>query len=309
MQRSIESGGQTLLFLNRRGTARLISCKWCGWTAACLSCSVPLTYHADKHTLTCHTCGRNSSVPTTCKNCNKTDLLFSGVGTKQIESDLNRLFPSVKIARFDKDTSRIDSLKNTYSKTREGDSQILIGTQMITKGLDFPKVDVVGVLLADTALSFPDYTSDEITYQQIVQVIGRTGRGHRKNTHAIIQSFRPDHPVINQAAKKDYVSFYKDQILYRKQFRLPPFSYVLKACFRHKNNQLAEKHAARMVVDLQNMHTGVEIIGPAPSFIEKTHGFYNWHIICKSTNRQRLIALAESLPRSWIRQIDPDNML
>ena len=200
---SLNKDEQSLVFLNRRGTARLVMCHDCGWQARCPVCDLPLTYHGDTHTMRCHTCGYKGVAPAYCPACKSTEIIYKSAGTKAIVDSLERLFPKASIKRFDTDNKKAESLEQQYRTITEGNVDILVGTQLLTKGLDLPRLSVVGVVTADTSLSFPDYTAEERTYQVLTQIIGRIGRGHRAGT-AIIQTYNADSPAIKAAIQKDW---------------------------------------------------------------------------------------------------------
>ncbi len=304
----LKRGEQSLLFLNRRGTARLIVCQSCGWQALCPRCDLPLTYHSDNHRMQCHTCGYHQQIITSCPVCNQTNIIYKSAGTKALATSIQKLFPQAVIARFDTDNSRENDLEAMYRRINEGKIQILIGTQMLIKGHDFPKLSLVGVLSADTSLNFPDYTAEEQTYQLLTQVMGRVGRGHRNGT-VVIQTFNRDSPVINYSLNKNWNEFYKQQINERSRFGFPPFCFTLKLTCRRKTNLSAEKAAKILASNLVKDYPETVLLGPAPSFIAKTNGWYSWQIIIKSKQRARLISIIKRLPANWHFDIDPSNLL
>jgi primosomal protein N' (replication factor Y) len=299
---------QSLIFLNRRGTARLVVCGNCSWQALCPRCELPLTYHGDSHLLICHTCGYKSSAPASCPVCQSTDILFKSIGTKSLVAELHRLLPKARIARFDSDNSKEQRLEQQYAAIHQGDVDILVGTQLLTKGLDLPLLSLVGVVLADTALYFPDFTAEERTYQVLNQVFGRVGRGHRAG-QVIVQSYHPDSPTIQAAIDNDYDRFYQTQIAERKLFHYPPSRYLLKLQVRRKTKKAAESNAVKLISQLQQLEQPIEIIGPSPAFQEKAQDYYRWQVIVKSTNRQLLSHIVQSLPPTWTHDLDPTHLL
>lgn len=305
---SLEANEQSLIFLNRRGTARIILCQACGWQATCVSCDLPLTYHGDTHKASCHTCGYSTKTPTVCPSCNSENLLFRSAGTKSIVSELERIFPNAKIKRFDSDLGKKEKLESNYESVQSGEIDILVGTQMLGKGLDLPQLSLVGIVLADTALNFPDYTAQERTYQMLNQVIGRVGRGHKPG-RVIIQTYNPNSPVIKQAISKDYLQFYTEQLTERQQFNFPPNCYILKLACSRKSSASAQKAAISLAEQLRMDHKAIEIIGPTSSFTEKTRGSYSWQIIIKSLKRSNLTAVIGVLPANWTHDIDPSHLL
>lgn len=308
INKAIKKKEQSLIFLNRRGTARIILCQICGWQSLCPRCDLPLTYHGDNHKAVCHTCGYYIKAPTSCANCGSAEIIFKSIGTKSIVSELNRYFPEARISRFDSDLKKVDRLENNYLKVRDGNTDILVGTQMLAKGLDLPKLSLVGIVLADTSLGFPDYTAQERTFQLINQVIGRVGRGHRK-TNVAIQTYSPESAVIKYAATKDYEGFYSAEISERKKYMFPPFCYLLKLTCSRKSVAGAEKAAMKLFDELSNCNNDSELIGPAPSFIEKNNGSYYWQIIIKSKKRSNLTRIINNLPPNWMYDIDPIHLL
>jgi primosomal protein N' (replication factor Y) len=220
---ALQHNKQSLVFLNRRGTARLVLCQDCGWQSLCPRCDLPLTYHADTHMLRCHTCGFTSSAPSNCNNCGSANIIFKSIGTKALTEELTKLFPKANVQRFDSDSSKSERLENNYASVVSGGVDILVGTQMLTKGLDLPKLAVVGVVIADTGLYFPDYTAEERTFQMLTQVMGRVGRGHGMST-IVIQTYSPDSPSITHAVQKIILNSTRPNWLSAKTSRFHPFA-------------------------------------------------------------------------------------
>ncbi len=239
VEAALAHGEQSLLYLNRRGTARLVLCENCGWQASCPHCDVPLTYHGDHHQLRCHSCDYRQKAPTSCPECGHTEVMFKTAGTKAIVDEAQRLFPNARIKRFDTDNLKAERFEEQYEDVRAGKADILVGTQLLAKGLDLPKLSTLGVLLADTSLYLPDFSAQERTFQLISQVLGRVGRGHRAG-RAVIQTYHPDHPVLKAAINNDYAGFYKTELANRQQFLFPPFCYVLKIGVRRATIKGAE---------------------------------------------------------------------
>lgn len=305
---SLNNGTQSLLFLNRRGTARLVLCQSCGWQANCPKCDLPLTYHADSHNLRCHTCGHQATTPAGCPSCASTDIIFKSIGTKTIVQELERLFPKARIRRFDSDSAKSERLEEHYHAIRSGAIDIIVGTQMLAKGLDLPKLSTVGVIIADTSLYFPDYTAEERTYQMLTQVIGRVGRGHQA-ANIIIQTYHPDSPTINDAITKNYDDFYQRQISERAQFLFPPFCHVLKLSISRANRASAQKAAQALRAKIVANKLALDINGPAPAFSEKAGGRYRWQIVLKARRRDVLLEVISTLPSGWNYDIDPMDLL
>ena len=307
--RTLSNNEQSLIFLNRRGSARVVLCQNCGWQARCPVCDLPLTYHQDSHTLRCHTCGHKEPGLSACPVCGSTEIIFKSAGTKAIESSLASLFPKAKIQRFDTDNLTSERLEKHYHDIVGGKVDILVGTQMLGKGLDLPKLAFVGVVSADSSLAFPDFTAEERTYQLLSQIIGRIGRGHRPGT-AVVQTFQPNSPVIAAALNnKGWQEFYKQQLVERKKYGFPPFFHLLKLSVSRKNQQNTYKSARDLKEALANSGLRVQILGPSPAFYEKTKSNYHWQLVIKAKNRSELTKVIELLPSGWSYDIDPINLL
>ncbi len=312
MLRSVEKAladqEQSLIFLNRRGSARVILCQKCSWQATCPNCDLPLVYHGDEHAMRCHVCGYTKPAANNCPECGHFDITFRSIGTKMVTDELKRIFPEAKVQRFDKDNNKNERLENTYESIRLGTIDILVGTQVLGKGLDLPKLSVVGVVQADTSLLIPDYTADEATYQQLVQIIGRVGRGHRKGT-VIIQSHEPESPAIQAAIGRNYEVFYQNQLKQRQLFGFPPFYYLLKLTCHRAGQKSAENSAQKLKDQLVALNLRIEIAGPSPAFHAKKDNQYYWQLVIKSKQRNRLLEVISHLPSGWSYNIDPSNLL
>ncbi len=308
IQETLDRKEQVLLFLNRRGTARVVLCENCGWEALCPHCDLPLTYHGDTHTLICHTCSYKTSNPTSCPECSNPTIIFKSAGTKAIVDEVTKFFPGVTTRRFDTDNIKADRLETNYEAVRAGDIDILVGTQTLAKGLDLPKLGLVGVINAETSLSFPDFSATERTYQLLAQVLGRIGRGHRI-TQAVIQSYSPDNSLIEAAITKNWKDFYNKELAERKKFGFPPFCYLLKLSCRRASANSAERTTQTFKASLLNQFPGVRIDGPAASFHEKIGDKYQWQLVVKSKSRRTLLDIVAALPANWSYDIDPTNLL
>ena len=265
---SLNIGEQSLLFLNRRGSARLVLCDSCGWQALCPNCDVALTYHHDSYQMLCHSCDFTDHVPTNCPSCAASELIFRSIGTKALEGEIKRLFPKAHVGRFDRDTQKPERLYNQHAALRSGKIDILIGTQSIAKGFDLPKLSVVGIVQADSGLQIPDYTATERTYQLLSQVSGRIGRGHRPGK-LFVQTYYPDSPLIALALQKDYTGFYEHELKQREIYRFPPYSYLLKISCARADSKNARNACLKLAQDLKRFGNGVTVEGPSPRFIEK----------------------------------------
>lgn len=299
---------QTLLYLNRRGTARLVLCENCGWQATCPHCDVPLTYHGNRHQLRCHSCNYQAPAPASCPACGHPNVMYKTAGTKAIFDDVRRLFPGAKVARFDTDNAREERFERQYEAVARGEVDILVGTQLLAKGLDLPALSTLGILLADTSLYMPDFSAEERTFQLIRQVLGRIGRGHVAG-QAIIQTYHPEHPVLKAALAGDYASFYASELASRQKFLFPPFCYLLKLTVRRASVDSARQAAEALQDDIQTSGARVRVEGPAPSFYERLQGKYQWQLVVKARARAELLAIIDSMPSGWSYDIDPIDLL
>lgn len=300
---------QSLLFLNKRGSARMILCQNCGWHATCPNCDLPLTYHGDTHRLQCHTCGYNQSAMSICPSCSSYDIIFKSPGTKAIVDAVQYIFPEAKIARFDKDNLKAERLDVRHEEVVSGDIDILIGTQMLAKGHDLPRLGLVGILLAENELQFPDYTSSERSYQLMHQLIGRVGRGHRAGT-VVVQTYDPDNLAVKTALREQtWDNFYQAQIKERQLFGFPPFYYMMKIEISRARPASVATGCDQIINFIRDSRAPVEIIGPSPSFIEKRSNTYNWQIIVKAKRRNVLTHLATTIPVKCTINLDPSNLL
>lgn len=307
IEKTINKKQQALIFLNRRGTARLVVCQNCGWEAQCPNCDVPLTYHKDDHQLRCHICSYKGNVPTVCPSCDSSDLSFRSAGSKALWDELAKLFPDARIKRFDSDNKPEEALAAYNDAIKKGDVDILVGTQILAKGLDIPKLTFVGIPFADTSLYLPDFTADEQTYQLLSQVIGRVGRRNLTSS-VVVQTFSPDNPIIKAALSRDWSSFLKSQLKERKAYDLPPYTYLLQLKYSKKRPSSAKDGAERLAKALTNLRD-ITVLGPTPAFYGKTQGVYNWSIVVKAKNRQKLLQIIKQLPSGWRYDIDPVNLL
>ena len=306
---SLEQGDQVLLFHNRRGSASTTLCESCGWSATCPRCFVPYTLHADIHRLRCHICGLEDRVPTSCPVCQSTGIIHKGIGTKLIESELVKLFPNYKIARFDGDSENDKTVESQYQALYDGDIRIIVGTQVIAKGLDLPHLRTVGVVQADAGLSLPDFAASERTFQLLAQVVGRVGRSAH-DTEVIVQSYQPTAPAVQYGIAQDYTNFYTDTLAERRRGHFPPFSYLLKLTCVYKTEAAAIRNAKLLAGQLRKDFPDVSVLGPTPSFYERQHDTYRWQITVKSAKRGRLLAIINALPpKGWQYDIDPASLL
>ena len=310
IQMSLSKNEQILIFHNRRGSASTTLCKNCGWQATCPSCFVPLALHSDAHNLRCHICGWHEAVPTSCPTCRETTILHKGIGTKLIESELAKLFPQATIGRFDGDSENDETLDARFQDIHEGKINIIIGTQIVAKGLDLPMLRTVGIIQADTGLSMPDYSSPERTFQLLSQAIGRVGRSDH-DTSVIVQSYQPTHPSIVDGLSQNYHAFYEKTIIERRRANFPPFTFLLKLTCSYKTEATAIRNASALARTIRkNFPTEIEILGPTPAFHERRQGSYRWQLVLKSKKRSTLIKALDDLPQShWQFELDPISLL
>lgn len=308
MKQCLSKKEQVLLFLNRRGFSPFISCRRCGFVLKCRRCDISMTYHKQKDAVICHYCFSVEPVPVKCPECCSPGISFLGVGTERMEEDIRAMFPQYELLRMDSDTMKgRDSHEKALSAFGRGDIDILLGTQMVAKGLDFPNVTLVGVLSADTIVNMPDFRAGERTFQLLCQVAGRTGRGH-KGGRVIVQTYNPEHYSIKCAALHDYDGFAKKELEYRKQLYYPPYGRLARIVLRGKNNQDVKERAADIAEKLKEairLTTGtsqseryknkVEILGPAPAPITRVKDKYRWHLIAKADNSEKLRAILKSI--------------
>jgi primosomal protein N' (replication factor Y) len=284
---------QTILFLNRRGFATHLFCVKCGHAARCPDCDVGLTYHAKPGILQCHYCGKRTPPPETCPACSAETVNYWGTGTQRVEEEVRRKFPDIRVERMDADAvARRGGHEAILSAFRDGEIDVLVGTQMVAKGLDFPNVTVVGVVNADVALSLPDFRANERTFQLITQVAGRTGRGP-KGGQVFVQSFQPEHLAIQFAAKHDFESFAKDELAARRLRGYPPFGRLARIICRSQSRQKASEAIQAMAGRLiePTRLAGIQMLGPQPCPIAKISRFWRYHILLKSPNAKSLLFL------------------
>ncbi len=305
------AGQQAILFLNRRGTATYVFCRTCGHSLTCPQCDLPLTFHAPG-ALACHYCGFEQRMPETCPNCASSQIRQFGAGTERVETEVQRLFPGARTLRWDAETTRErgahEIILAHFANHR---ADVLVGTQMLAKGLDLPFVTLVGAVLADVGLNLPDYRASERTFQVLTQVAGRAGRSPLGG-RVILQTFQPDHYVIQAAAQQDYQRFYAQEIAHRRRLRYPPFYRLVRLEYRHPRAEKAEQAAHEMAAQIRSWlaagdRRATEMIGPVPCFFSRLHGEYRWQIVLRGPDPASL--LAQKPLGDWRVEIDPPNLL
>lgn len=278
----LERGEQSVLMLNRRGYSSFIMCRECAYVDNCPNCDISLTLHMDTKTMNCHYCGFTKAIPRTCPNCNSRSIAYYGTGTQKAYDELQEVFPQARILRMDVDTTRKKGAHEKILKAfGNGEADILLGTQMIAKGLDFPNVTLVGVLNADTSLNLPDFRSSERTFQLLTQVAGRAGRGD-KSGEVVIQTYNPDHYAIQLAKKQDYETFYRYEMSVRKQMSYPPYYYTVGITLSLADELELTRKAYQVLAMLKEaLSPEAKLLGPTPKPIARTHNLYHYHIIIK----------------------------
>ena len=323
LAQTLERGEQAILFLNRRGSATYVFCRDCGESLDCPRCDTPLTQHAPTFqpsrlkpsTLLCHRCGYQRQMPKVCPACKSTKIRGYGLGSQRVEAEVNALFPSARTLRWDWDTTRKkgahDLILSHFTAHR---ADILIGTQMLAKGLDLPLVTLVGVILADVGLNLPDPFASERVFQTLTQVAGRAGRSARGGS-VVLQTFAPEHYVIQYASGHDYANFYLHELEYRRKLGYPPFAKLVKLEYRHRDPITAEEEAQKLADEIKNLliiekRKQTSVIGPVPSFFAKVDGVYRWQIILRSSEPVSLLSgLSLSLSKGWRVEVEPVSLL
>jgi primosomal protein N' (replication factor Y) len=321
IERTLADDGQTILLLNRRGYATSIQCPSCGHVIECPDCDMPLTHHRDGSKATCHYCDYTIAAPNVCPKCGFDAIRLAGLGTQKLEIEVQQRFPDAKIARMDSDTmKKPGSHERVLAEFRTGKVQILLGTQMIAKGLDFPNVLLVGVINADSTLHFPDFRASERTFQLVTQVAGRTGRGDRAG-EVLVQTYSPDHPAIVHACRHDFDSFSMQELEQREQFGYPPFASLARLIFRgpiqEDANEFAEEVVRRIQSEIARTGSKIRVLGPAPPPIAKLRGHYRYQAMMISQDAAALnsvLARIQSTTKPpgenlYLIDIDPVDML
>lgn len=304
--KSLTENEQIILFMNRRGFSTFLLCRECGYLVKCKNCDVSLTYHLPERILYCHYCGYSVPVPTLCPSCGGRAIRHFGTGTQRIEDEIRKLYPSACTERLDLDsTTRKGSHEQILARFKKGLTNILIGTQMVAKGLDFPRVGLVGVITADTALNFPDFRSAERTFQLLTQVAGRAGRGEKQG-RVVIQTYNPEHYSIQAASKHDYLEFYRQEIKFRKQLNYPPFSKLVRILVSGSLENDVARLANLLSLQMKRfLSKGQELLGPTPAPLVKIRERFRWHLVLKGQNTDQLLTVA----RKSIKQLQENGLI
>jgi primosomal protein N' (replication factor Y) len=318
LSKTLERGEQAILFLNRRGTATYVFCRDCGYTLKCPQCDNPLTFHISPSTgkqnsaLTCHHCGYTRQKPKKCPECGSPYIREYGLGSERVETEVGNLFPGTRVLRWDWETTRQkdahEIILNHFASHR---ADVLVGTQMLAKGLDLPLVTLVGVVLADVGLNLPDPFSAERVFQVLTQVAGRAGRSTRGG-QVILQTFQPEHPVVQAASRHDYAGFYEQELAGRRRLGYPPFGRLVRLEYRHREVGRAEAETGKTASRLKSRieagaHTQTVLVGPVPCFFSKLRGEYRWQIILRGPNPVEI--LRSQRFDGWRVEVDPTSLL
>lgn len=310
---TLAAGEQIILFLNRRGTATFVMCRDCGHVLKCPRCDVPLTYHGARDELVCHHCNRRSAVTSVCPNCWSKRIKFFGIGTQKVEAVTRELFPQARLLRWDRDaTGSKDAHDIFLERFINHEADVMIGTQMVAKGLDLPLVTLVGVINADTALYLPDFRAGERTFQILTQVAGRAGRSVLGG-QVIVQTYTPEHYCIQAASRHDYEGFYRQELDFRREQNYPPLRRLAQLVYTHRDAARCEEEADKLYRLLRLKIArlglpGVDLIGPAPCFRRRLRGKYRWQIVVRAADPRTLLA-DMVFPLGWRVDVDPVSLL
>ncbi len=295
MGQSLARREQVILFLNRRGHSSFVSCRKCGFVLKCPACYLPYTYHKDIHRMICHHCGRQAPEVDRCPQCGSSYVKYFGLGTQRVEEETAKRFPGARILRMDANTTGTkNAFQEVYEKIRDYQADIIIGTQMIAKGMDMPRVTLVGVLAADMTLFYPDFHSTERTYQLLTQVAGRAGRGERPG-RVLIQTYDPDHYVLRSVAKQDADGFYRQELASRKLMGCPPYAHLLQILLTAREEEKTREGAAllRGIMEYYGKGRNYKILGPAPAELGRIDNVFRWKLLVSHPEEEKLIAYGD----------------
>jgi primosomal protein N' (replication factor Y) len=309
MKECLDAGRQMVLFLNRRGAASHMQCRNCGLSLRCRRCEIALAYHREMDRLLCHYCGYKRIAPAKCSRCLSYRLGYYGVGTETVVEEVAQLFPGVETIRWDRDAARSQkAYESLFNRFKSGKARVLVGTQMIAKGLHFPSVSLVGVVSADIGLNLPDYRASERVFQLLCQVAGRSGRGTWPGK-VVIQTYQPDSYAIRAAASQDYPRFYAEEIAFRGEQSNPPFGRLIRLLFSHTNRAHCEQEAQRMSREIRDEReswalSNVEVLGPTPAYPARLRGHYRWQLVLRGPDPRALLDKV-AVPTGWVVDVDP----
>ena len=319
LQDTLAAGRQAVFFLNRRGAASVVTCRSCGFVVRCRRCSTTLTYHrpfdgAGAGQLRCHHCGRGRAEPRRCPRCRSVRIRYLGLGTQRVVDEVSRIAPDARVLRWDSDTTSATGAHERLLRSfAEGEADVLVGTQMVAKGLDVPSVDLVGVVLADIGIHMPDFRAPERTFQLLTQVTGRAGRGPQAG-YAVVQTYLPDHYAIQAAAGQDYAAFYATEMEHRRAQGNPPFSRLVRLLYDgHSDRRTAQNEAQQLAGRLRRTvrewdMQSVDVIGPAPTYPPRIRNAWRWQLLIRAPE-PRLLLGKLSIPSAWRVDVDPVNIV
>ncbi|MFN2569798.1 MAG: primosomal protein N' [Candidatus Dormibacteria bacterium] len=301
-------GGQSILFLNRRGTATVVLCRACGEAMTCRHCSVSMVYHHGRGRCDCHYCGDSRPLPRVCVSCGSTAISGLGTGTERLEAEVHERFPQLRLLRMDRDTTATrDAYFTIYERFRAHEADCLIGTQMVAKGWDLDQVRLVGIVNADTSLHFPDYRSGEVTFSLITQVAGRAGRGDAP-ARVILQTHSPGHYAVRHATAHDYLGFAREEIRFRRQLQFPPYTRLVVCTYTDADDgrarRAAEQAAGRLSGALEGGDDPIAVLGPSPAFLHRLRGQYRWQVTLRGREVERAFPMLPTA-RGWSVDVDP----
>jgi primosomal protein N' (replication factor Y) len=313
VQNALSLREQSILFLNRRGDSTFVLCRDCGFVMRCARCDASLVYHSDADDLVCHLCDARLPMPRACPACGGVHIRYFGAGTQKLESETRRLFPEARVLRWDRDAARARGAHEEILRAfTNHEADILVGTQMIAKGLDLPLVTLVGVLSADMSLHLPDFRAAERTFQLLTQVAGRAGRGPLGG-RVIVQAYTPDHYCVRAAQNHDYVGFYEQEIAFRREHGYPPFGDMVRLLRVGYGEARVERDARSVVAQIRYLIRrdaldGVDVVGPAPAYHQKIRGRYRWQIVLRGRRLKELVSSLDVHP-DWVVDVDPVSTL
>jgi primosomal protein N' (replication factor Y) len=313
LQETLAAREQAILFLNRRGLSTFVQCRACGGVFSCPRCDIPYVYHGDRETLICHRCNGRENRPRQCQACGSAEISYFGAGTQRIEREVRALLPKARVMRWDQDaiSAKVDAAQ-LLSRVQDHEVDVIVGTQMVAKGLDLPLVTAIGVINADTMLNLPDFRAGERTFQLLTQVAGRAGR-RGPGGRVILQSYTPEHYAISAALGHDYADFYREELDFRRTHRYPPFSRLARFVYRHADESVCMREGDKLArqVAIVAQHLGLEdldIMGPTPCFAAKMRDLYQWQLIIRS-NELDTVVRHLPIPYGWTVDVDPVSML
>jgi primosomal protein N' (replication factor Y) len=290
-----------------------VLCRSCGTVIACPHCDIPMVFHQDRSRLICHRCNHREQPRRECGSCGG-GMNYFGAGTQRVEEEVKRIFPSARVLRWDQDSVRRQGGHDRLLRRIEGrEVDIVVGTQMIAKGLDLPMITAIGVIHADTMLHLPDFRSGERTFQLLTQVAGRAGR-RTAGSRVVIQSYTPNHYAIQAASRHDYPGFFEEELAFRREHRYPPFSRLARFAFRHQKEEVcaaeAEEMARRLARHARELEVKADLIGPTPAFASKVRGKHQWQVVLRA-HPDEFDRLLDDLPSrpGWLVDVDPQSLL